>query len=172
MKKLLSGVKRVLSSGPSSRGFGSCSDDNGSQDSPQSSSFLPSPHGTVGSSHYLAHDDVPVATDGDDISIKCTSMVTQIAMNIACPEMANLAYIEGEVPILGLDHFFLVHILCEEPEHCLSLLYGRMAIWLWNPGLRLYSSESLTLQFDQMGEVCHSFVGPPCTHGRARMEAA
>jgi hypothetical protein len=26
----------------------------------------------VGSSHYLAHDDVPEATDGDDISI-CTT---------------------------------------------------------------------------------------------------
>jgi hypothetical protein len=27
--------------------------------------------------------------------IECTSMVTQIAMNLGCPEMANLAYIEG-----------------------------------------------------------------------------
>jgi hypothetical protein len=33
---------------------------------------VPSPHGTTGSSHYLALDDVPVATDGDDISI-CTT---------------------------------------------------------------------------------------------------
>jgi hypothetical protein len=31
-------------------------------------------------------------------------------MNIGCPEMANLAYIEGDVPILGLDHFVHVHI--------------------------------------------------------------
>jgi hypothetical protein len=69
MKKLLSGVKPVLSSGPSSRGSGSRSSDNGSQDSPQSSSFLPSLHGTAGSSCYLAHDDVLAATDGDDISI-------------------------------------------------------------------------------------------------------
>jgi hypothetical protein len=31
---------------------------------------VPSPHGTVGSNHYLTHDDVPEATDGDDISIR------------------------------------------------------------------------------------------------------
>jgi hypothetical protein len=37
--------------------------------------------------------------------IMCTSMVTRIAMNLGCSEMANLAYIEGDVPILGLDHF-------------------------------------------------------------------
>jgi hypothetical protein len=33
---------------------------------------MPSPHGTVGSSRYLAHDDVPEATNSDDISI-CTT---------------------------------------------------------------------------------------------------
>jgi hypothetical protein len=52
------------------------------------------------------------------------------------------------------------------------MLYGRKAIWLPNPGLRLYSCESLTLQFDRMGEARHSFIGPPHTHGWARMEAA
>jgi hypothetical protein len=62
----------VLSSGPSSRGSSSRSGDNGLQDSPRSSFFVPSPHGTVGSSHYFAHDDVPKATNGDDISI-CTT---------------------------------------------------------------------------------------------------
>jgi hypothetical protein len=67
MKKLLSGVKRALLFGSSSRGSGSRSGDNGS-----SSSFMPSPHGTTGSSRYLAHDDVPEATDGDDISIHTT----------------------------------------------------------------------------------------------------
>jgi hypothetical protein len=54
--------------------------------------------------------------------IKCTTMVTQIAMNLECPEMANLAYIEGDVPILGLDHFVNTHLLCEEPGHSLSML--------------------------------------------------
>jgi hypothetical protein len=72
MKKLLSGVKRALSSSPSSQGSGSRSDDNRSQDSPRSSSFMPSSHGTMGSSSYLSHDDIPKPTNGDDISI-CTT---------------------------------------------------------------------------------------------------
>jgi hypothetical protein len=72
MKKLLGGVKQAFSSGPSSRGSNSHSNDNRSQDSPRSSSFVPSPHGTVGSSRYLAHDDVPEATNSDDISIRTT----------------------------------------------------------------------------------------------------
>jgi hypothetical protein len=72
-------------------------------------------------------------------AIKCTSMITQIAMNLGCPEMANLAYIEGDVPDLGLNHFVHMHILREEPDHSLSMLYGRKVIRLPNPGLRLYS---------------------------------
>jgi hypothetical protein len=48
------------------------SGDNGLQDSPRSSSFVPSPQGTAGSRRYLAQDDVPEATNGDDISI-CTT---------------------------------------------------------------------------------------------------
>jgi hypothetical protein len=72
-------------------------------------------------------------------------MVTSIPLNFGCPEMANLAYIEGDVPILGLDHFVHVHILREEPNHSLSMLYGCKAIQLPNLGLRLYSIESLTL---------------------------
>jgi hypothetical protein len=43
--------------------------------------------------------------------IECTSMVTQITMNLGSPEMANLAYIEEDVPVLGLDHF-LMHTSC------------------------------------------------------------
>jgi hypothetical protein len=66
-------------------------------------------------------------------------------MNLGCPRMANLAYIEGDVPDLGLDHFVHVHILHEEPNHSLSMLYGCKAIRLPNPGLQLYSSKSLTL---------------------------
>jgi hypothetical protein len=370
MKKLLSGVKQALSSSLSSRGFGSRSGDNGLQDSLRSSSFMPSLHGTAGSSRHLTHDDVPEATVDDDISIhttedmekyeslrhrefihtcvydvnllervgldeeiltilrtiswgklfdeprlgsclltleffmtfeiveknrksfvkfclfgksfgcdfshfselldcsksclpessamrtfnkvefsdaisgnfarlrfndihnpslrflhrwmsfmlfpmvelcsvttpelkclfamvnrikytpvanivdyfenvhkmsepiECTSMVTWIAINLGCPEMANLAFIEGVVPVLGLDHFVHAHILREEPNHSLSMLYGRKAIQLPNPGLQLYSCESLTLQFDQMGKMHHDFIGPPCTQGWARMEAA
>jgi hypothetical protein len=72
MKKLLSGVKQKLLSGPSSRGSSSRSSDNGSQDSPWSPSFMPLPHETAGSIHHLAHDDVPMAMDSDDISIHST----------------------------------------------------------------------------------------------------
>jgi hypothetical protein len=104
--------------------------------------------------------------------IECISMVTQIAMNFGCPKMANLAYIEGDVPDLCLDHFVYAHTLHEEPDHSLSMLYGRKAIRLPNPGLRLYSCESLTLHFDRMGEARHIFARPPHTHGRAHMEAA
>jgi hypothetical protein len=77
--------------------------------------------------------------------IECASMVTQIAMNLGCPVMANVAYNEGDVPVVGLDHFVHAHILREEPNHSLSMLYGRKVIWLPNSGLRLYSCESLTL---------------------------
>jgi hypothetical protein len=72
-------------------------------------------------------------------------MVTQIALNLGCPEMSNLAYNEGHVPVLGLDHFVHAHILHVEPDHSLSMLYGRKAIQLPNLGLRLYSCEILTL---------------------------
>jgi hypothetical protein len=72
MKKLLGGAKRAFSSGPSSRGSSSHSNDSRSQDSPWSLSFVPSPHGTVRSSHYLEHNDVPEATNSDGISI-CTT---------------------------------------------------------------------------------------------------
>jgi hypothetical protein len=103
--------------------------------------------------------------------IECTSMVNRIAINLGCLEMAKLAYIEGVVPDLGLDHFVHAHILREEPDHSLSMLYGYKAIRLPNMGLRLYSCKSLTPLFDRMGEARHSFIGPPHTHRRASMEA-
>jgi hypothetical protein len=64
--------------------------------------------------------------------IEFTSMVTQIAMNLECPKITNLAYIEGDVPILGLDHFVHMHILREESDHSFSMLYGHKAIQLPN----------------------------------------
>jgi hypothetical protein len=73
---------------------------------------------------------------------------------------SDLAYIEGDVPVLGLDHFVHTHILREEPDYSVSMLYGRKAIRLPNPALRLSYCESLTLQFDCMGEACHSLTGP------------
>jgi hypothetical protein len=76
MKKLIGEVKLAFSSGPSSRGPGSRSDD-GSQDSARSLSFEPSPHEIRGggSIRYLAHDNIPMATDGDDISIHSTEEI-------------------------------------------------------------------------------------------------
>jgi hypothetical protein len=88
MKKFFSGVKRALSSGPSRRGSSSCFGDNGSQDSPHSSSFMPSLHGTAGSSRYLAHDDVPEATDSNNISI-CTTEEMEEYESLRCREFAH-----------------------------------------------------------------------------------
>jgi hypothetical protein len=67
--------------------------------------------------------------------IKCTSIATCIAKNLGFLEMANLAYIAGDAPLLCLNHFVHVHILREEPDHFLSMLYGHKAIRLPNPGL-------------------------------------
>jgi hypothetical protein len=69
-----------------------------------------------------------------------------------------------------LTIFVHAHILHEELDHSLSMMYGCKAIQLPNPGHRLYSCESLTLQFDRMGEACHNFTGPPRTRKRARMD--
>jgi hypothetical protein len=41
---------------------------------------------------------------------------------------SDLAYIEGDVPVIGLDHFVPAHILREEPDYSVSMLYGRKAI--------------------------------------------
>jgi hypothetical protein len=64
--------------------------------------------------------------------IECTSLVTRIAMNLG---YSDLAYIEGDVPVLGLDHFVHTHILCEEPDYSVYMLYGRKTIWLSNLAL-------------------------------------
>jgi hypothetical protein len=116
-------------------------------------------------------DTVDYFTNVSKISgpIECTSLVTRIAMNIG---YSNLAYIEGDLPVLGLDQFVHTHLLREEPDCYVSMLYGRKSIWLPNPALQLCSCESLTLQFDWMGEARHSLTRPPCTRGRAHMLAA
>jgi hypothetical protein len=54
---------------------------------------------------------------------ECMSLVTRIALNIGCLEMHNVAYIEGDVPIHGLSHFVHTHVLREEPDHSISMLY-------------------------------------------------
>jgi hypothetical protein len=97
--------------------------------------------------------------------IECMSMVTQIALNLGCPEMAHMSYIEGDVPILGLDHFVHAYILCQESDYNISMLYegGSKVLRLPNPTLALYSYHKLTLQLTQIGDVHHSYSGPPST---------
>jgi hypothetical protein len=129
MKKLLSGVKRALSSGLSSRGSGSRSGDNGSQDSPQSSSFMPLPHGTIGSSRYLAHDDVPKATDDGDTSIHTTEEMEKYGSlrqrEFACTRVYDVNLLER----VGMDEELptILQIvgwgkLYDEPRLCSRLL--------------------------------------------------
>jgi hypothetical protein len=49
---------------------------------------VPSPHRTAGSSHHLAHDDVPTATDDDDISIRTTEELEKYK-SLHCQEFAH-----------------------------------------------------------------------------------
>jgi hypothetical protein len=55
--------------------------------------------------------------------IECTSLVNYITLNIGCLKMHKLAYIEGDVPILGPSHFMHAHGLREEPDHSISMFY-------------------------------------------------
>jgi hypothetical protein len=50
-------------------------------------------------------------------------MVTRIALNLWCPEMGHVFYIEGDLPILGLDQFVRTHILREETNYSIPMLY-------------------------------------------------
>jgi hypothetical protein len=79
--------------------------------------------------------------------IECTSMVTRIALNLGCLEMAHLSYIKGDVPTLGPDHFVHAHILCEEMDYSISVLYagGSKALRLHDLTLALYSCHQLPL---------------------------
>jgi hypothetical protein len=83
-------------------------------------------HGKQDQVHPLA-DIVDYFTNVSKISepIECTSLVTRIAMNVG---YSDLAYNEGDVPVLGLDHFVHTHILHEEPDYYVSMLYGHKAI--------------------------------------------
>jgi hypothetical protein len=49
--------------------------------------------------------------------IECTSLVSWIAMNLG---YLDLAYIEGDVHVLGLDHFVHAHILHKKPDYSVS----------------------------------------------------
>jgi hypothetical protein len=64
---------------------------------------VPSPHGTTGSSRYLAHDDVPVATDGDDISIHITEEMEKYE-SLRHREFAHThIYVVNLLESVGLD---------------------------------------------------------------------
>jgi hypothetical protein len=106
--------------------------------------------------------------------IECTSLVTRIALNIGCPGMHNVAYIMGDVPILGLYHFVHAHVLREEPDHSISMLYEGVnkVLRLPNQAYLLYSCDQLIMQLNTMQNARHSILGPPHTRGRARWEVA
>jgi hypothetical protein len=72
-------------------------------------------------------------------------LVTHIALNIGCPDMHNVAYIEGDVPILGLSHFVHAHVLREESDHSISILYeaGNKVLRLPNQAYLLHSCDQL-----------------------------
>jgi hypothetical protein len=100
------------------------------------------------------------------------SLVTRIALNLGCEEMANVSYIAGDVTILGLSHFMHAHILREEPDRSISMLYevGSKVLRLPNPTVALESCEQLTLQLNRMGDAHHSYIGQKDTHRRAHLE--
>jgi hypothetical protein len=54
--------------------------------------------------------------------IESTSLVNRIAINL------ESTYIEGDVPVLGLDHFVHTHILHEEPDYFVSMLYSHEVV--------------------------------------------
>jgi hypothetical protein len=72
-------------------------------------------------------------------------LVTRIAINIECLKMHNMAYIEGDVPILSLSHFVHTHVLREEPDHSISMLYqgGNKVLQLPNQAYLLCSCDQL-----------------------------
>jgi hypothetical protein len=85
-----------------------------------------------------------------------------------------VAYIEGDVPILGLSHFVCAHVLREEPYHSISMLYegGNKVLRLPKQAYLLCSCDQLIVQLNTLENACHSILGPPHTHGRAQWEAA
>jgi hypothetical protein len=92
-------------------------------------------------------------------------MVTQIALNPACLDIARVSYIEGDLLILDLYHFVHAHILREELDYTISMLYagGSKALQLPDPAFVLYSFHQLTLHLGWMGDACHSYSVSPHT---------
>jgi hypothetical protein len=75
--------------------------------------------------------------------IECTSFITQISINLG---YSDLAYIEGDVPILSFDQFVHVHILREEPDYSISMSYGHKGELIWRQHSRP-SDYSISILF-------------------------
>jgi hypothetical protein len=68
--------------------------------------------------------------------------------------------------VFSLHRELLKLILVDEPlPEVVMSQYGHKVIRLPNPDLRLYFCESLTLQFDRMGEACRSTADHDYTTG-------
>jgi hypothetical protein len=145
MKKLIGGVKRKFSSGPSNCGSSTCSGDV-SQDSARSSSFVPSPHETGGSIHYPTHVDIPMATDGDDISIRTTKEMEKYESLHDREFSHTRVYIVNLLERVGLDE--------EIPTILWTIGWGKT---LWK-GLDDLSDGWITLH------TCKRNCMPPSTH--------
>jgi hypothetical protein len=64
---------------------------------------VPSPHGTAGSSHYFAHDDILEATDGDDISIRITEEMEKYESHRRREFAHTSVYVVNLLERVGLD---------------------------------------------------------------------
>jgi hypothetical protein len=73
--------------------------------------------------------------------------------------------------MLGLSHFVHVHVLHEEPNHSVSMLYegGNKVLRLPNEAYLLRSCDQLIVQLNTLENARRSISGPPCTRGRARV---
>jgi hypothetical protein len=99
--------------------------------------------------------------------IECTSLVTRIALNIGCPEMHKVDNIEGDLPIISISHFVHAHILREELDHSISMLYegGNKVLLLPNQAYLLHSYDQLIMQLNTLENAHCSILGPPHTRG-------
>jgi hypothetical protein len=84
-----------------------------------------------------------------------------------------LAYVRLQI-ILWLRNTNNAQVLCEEPDHSISMLYegGNKVLRLPNQAYLLHSCDQLILQLNTLENARHSISGPPRTHIRARWGAA
>jgi hypothetical protein len=89
------------------------------------------------------------------------------------PRDAQRGLYRGGVPILGLSHFVHAHVLREELDHSISLLYegGNKVLQLPNQAYLLHSCDQLIVWLNTLENMCRSISGPPRNRRRARQEA-